>query len=98
MFRFVYFFITLNFVQHSSVAAWQGPQALDSVLNFPLYNALKAAFAIPGPVNGTNNVTALAQTFTDSKTKFKDVGLLGNFLENQDVPRWHNFSVDPQSM
>lgn len=80
------------------MAEWQGPQALDSVLNFPLYNALKAAFSIPGPVNGTNNVTALAQTFRDSKKKFKDVGLLGNFLENQDVPRWHNLSVDPQSM
>ena len=82
----------------SAVAMWQGPKALDSVLNFPLYNALTAAFAIPGPVNGTNDISVLAQTFTDSKKEFKDVGLLGNFLENHDVPRWHNISVDPQSM
>jgi alpha-amylase len=76
------------------IAMYQGPQALDSVLNFPLYAALQSAFAIPGP----QNVTQLVQVFEDSKTKFKDVGLLGNFLENQDVPRWHNTTVDPQSM
>ncbi|KAF8964120.1 glycoside hydrolase superfamily [Flammula alnicola] len=69
------------------IAMYQGPQALDSVLNFP-------SFAIPGP----QNISALTQVFEDSKTKFTDVGLLGNFLENQDLPRWHNLSVDPQSM
>nr|BAW15173.1 alpha-amylase [Pholiota microspora] len=76
------------------IAMYQGPQALDSVLNFPLYTALTSAFSIPGP----QNMSALTQTFEDSKTKFKDVGLLGNFLENQDLPRWHNLTVDPQSM
>ena len=29
---------------------------------------------------------------------FKDTGLLGNFLLNQDVSRWANMSVDPQSL
>jgi len=29
---------------------------------------------------------------------FKDAGLFGTFLENQDVPRWANLSVDPQSL
>ena len=29
---------------------------------------------------------------------FKDTGLLGNSLEIQDVPRWANLSVDPQSL
>ena len=29
---------------------------------------------------------------------FKNTGLLENFLENQDVPRWANLSVDPQSL
>ncbi|RDB21011.1 Alpha-amylase 1 [Hypsizygus marmoreus] len=77
-----------------AVAQYQGPQALDSVLNFPLYSALVEAFAIPGP----QNVTALAQVFDESKKKFTDTGLLGNFLENQDLPRWHNQSVDPQSL
>ena len=28
----------------------------------------------------------------------QDPGVLGNFLENQDLPRWHNVSVDPQSL
>lgn len=76
------------------IAMYQGPQALDSVLNFPLYSALVEAFSIPGP----QNISALTDVLTQSKTLFKDVGLLGNFLENQDLPRWHNLSVDPQSM
>jgi len=76
------------------IAMYQGPGALDSVLNFPLYSALVSAFSIPGP----QNISALADVFTQSKSKFKDVGLLGNFLENHDLPRWHNLSVDPQSM
>jgi len=29
---------------------------------------------------------------------FKDPTVLGNFLENQDVSRWHSLSVDPQSI
>ena len=29
---------------------------------------------------------------------FKDSGLLGNFLEIHDVPRWANLSVDSQSL
>jgi len=76
------------------IAMYQGPGALDSVLNFPLYSALVSAFSIPGP----QNISALTDVFTQSKTKFKDIGLLGNFLENHDLPRWHNLSVDPQSM
>ena len=28
----------------------------------------------------------------------QDITVLGNFLENQDLPRWHNQSVDPQSL
>jgi alpha-amylase len=28
----------------------------------------------------------------------QDTTLLGNFLENHDVARWHNLSVDPQSL
>ncbi|TFK67893.1 glycoside hydrolase family 13 protein [Pluteus cervinus] len=76
------------------VAQYQGPQGLDSVLNYPLYSALSAAFAIPGP----QNMTALTTVMQDSKTQFKDVTLLGNFLENQDLPRWHNQSTDPQTL
>ncbi|KAJ7756824.1 alpha-amylase [Mycena maculata] len=71
-----------------NVAEFQGPGALDSVLNYPAYYALVSAFALPGP----QNISALTDTISQSKTA------LGNFLENQDVPRWHNLSVDPQSM
>jgi alpha-amylase len=75
-------------------AAYQGPQALDSILNYPMYNALVQAFQIPGP----NNVSAIADVMQQSKDKFVDTGLLGNFLENQDLTRWANKSVDPQSL
>ncbi|THV08060.1 glycoside hydrolase family 13 protein [Dendrothele bispora CBS 962.96] len=73
-------------------AQWQGP--LDSVLNFPLYSSLLQGFTIPGPAN----ITAVTDTLTQSKKLFKDTTVLGNFLENQDVPRFASQSVDPQSM
>ncbi|KAF8136155.1 glycoside hydrolase superfamily [Boletus edulis] len=76
------------------VAAFQGPDALDSVLNYPMYGAIVNAFTIPGP----QNITALTDMIAQSKQKYEDCGLLGNFIENQDNPRWHNISVDPQSL
>jgi len=76
-----------------SVAEWQGPEAMDSVLNYPTYTALVDAFTIPGP----GNISALVDTISQSKTLFHDPTVLGNFLEDQDVPRWSNLSVDPQS-
>ncbi|KAH9951493.1 alpha-amylase [Amylocystis lapponica] len=78
----------------ANVAEFQGSDALDSVLNYPMYDSLVAAFAIPGALN----TSAVADTMAQSKTLFKDTGLLGNFLEDQDVPRWANLSVDPQSL
>lgn len=73
-------------------------------------SALVEAFTIPGP----NNITAVSTVFEQSKKSFhvrhaqfcslalthssQDTTLLGNFLENQDVQRWHNLSVDPQSL
>ncbi|KAF8626158.1 hypothetical protein AX15_005049 [Amanita polypyramis BW_CC] len=77
-----------------SAAMYQGAHALDSVLNFPMYSALTTAFTIPGP----QNMSAFVDIFQQSREDFKDIGLLGNFLENQDLPRWHNLSVDPQSL
>ncbi|EPT01849.1 hypothetical protein FOMPIDRAFT_162705 [Fomitopsis schrenkii] len=73
---------------------FQGPDALDSILNYPTYNALVSAFAIPG----AQNMSALTEKITQSQKSFKDPTLLGNFLEDQDVPRWGNLSVDPQSL
>jgi alpha-amylase len=69
-------------------------KVLDSVLNYPIYDALIQAFSIPGP----SNMSGLAQVHKLAKTAFKDTTLLGNFLENHDNPRWANLSVDPQSM
>lgn len=77
-----------------AIAQWQGPAALPSVLNYPLYAALKEAFVIPGK----RNTTALAEVLLQEQEKFVDTTVLGNFMENHDVPRWHNMSVDPQSM
>ncbi|EJF62461.1 alpha-amylase [Dichomitus squalens LYAD-421 SS1] len=73
---------------------YQGPQALDAILNYPMYNALVSAFAIPG----AQNMSALTDMVSQIKSKSKDPTLLGNFLEDQDVPRWASISVDPQSM
>ncbi|KAF7359395.1 Not1-domain-containing protein [Mycena sanguinolenta] len=77
----------------ANVADYQGSDALDSVLNYPLYYALVSAFTIPGP----QNMSALIDNLNQSRAGYTDTTVLGNFLENQDVPRWHNLSVDPQS-
>lgn len=76
------------------VAAYQGPQGLESVLNFPMYRALVDTFGIPGTLNSTG----LANTIEESKRRFTDTTLLGNFVENHDLPRWRNHSVDIQSL
>ncbi|KAG2360827.1 glycoside hydrolase family 13 protein [Suillus spraguei] len=73
---------------------YQGPNALDSILNYPMYTALLNAFTIPGP----QNASAVTDMIAQEATKFKDPTLLGNFIENQDIPRWANLSVDPQSL
>jgi hypothetical protein len=49
-----------------SAAEWQGPQAMDSILNYPTYTALVNTFAIPGP----NNVSNLVDVIQQSKQKF----------------------------
>ncbi|KAJ8508544.1 hypothetical protein ONZ45_g9193 [Pleurotus djamor] len=81
-------------IDPAPIAAWQGPDGLHSVLNYPLYAALKEAFAIPGP----GNMNPLSDFISKSPDVFHDTTVLGNFMENHDVPRWHNHSVDPQSM
>jgi len=77
-----------------AAAPYQGPTGLDSILHYPMYYALTEAFVIPGP----QNMSAVVDMVNQSKQKFQDTGLLGNFIENQDVPRWHNQSVDIQSL
>ncbi|KIY43712.1 glycoside hydrolase family 13 protein [Fistulina hepatica ATCC 64428] len=74
------------------VAPWQ--DALDSVLNYPMYNAIVQTFSMSGP----RNSSVLAEALARSKQQCNDTTLLGNFLENHELSRWHNQSVDPQSM
>lgn len=48
------------------MAEFQGPDALDSTLNYPLYYALVAAFGLPGP----QNMSALTDVLSQSKTTY----------------------------
>ncbi|TFY81305.1 hypothetical protein EWM64_g2707 [Hericium alpestre] len=74
--------------------ASQYQDAMDSILNYPMYDALVQAFSIPGP----RNVSAVTTVLQDIQQNMKDPTVMGNFLENQDVPRWHNISIDQQSL
>ena len=40
---------------------WQGSKSLDSILNYPVYNALVSAFSIPGPQNMSALVDMIGQ-------------------------------------
>lgn len=68
--------------------------SMDSILNYPMYDALVQGFSIPGP----GNMSAVTLMLQHLQKSMKDTSVLGNFLENQDLPRWHNLSVDPQSL
>lgn len=109
--RMVYFPSPSSDSPHSFAASFQGPNGMDAILQYPQYNALVNAFALPG----AQNMSQLADMVADSKAKFavcrffwlrfefllmfvQDPGVLGNFVENQDLPRWNNLSVDPQSL
>ena len=72
-------------------AQYQGP--LDSVLNFPMQNALVRAFSS----SGEKNIGIIPNVLNESEQKFRDITVLGNFLENQDMGRWASFSSDMQT-
>jgi len=74
--------------------ASQYQPVLGSVLNYPMRDALVEAFAIPG----AQNMSAVTDTLTQLQAQMHDPTVLGNFLENQDIPRWSTISADPQSM
>ncbi|ORY87713.1 glycoside hydrolase superfamily [Protomyces lactucae-debilis] len=57
--------------------------AVDGLLNFPLYYG--ALFAFNGTGGGMDNLAMLIKANSGNCT---DVSLLGNFLENHDVPRY----------
>lgn len=49
----------------SIVAGYQGPQALDSTLNYPMYGALVQAFTIPGQ----QNMSAVTDMIAEQRAK-----------------------------
>jgi hypothetical protein len=51
----------------SEAALFQGPNSLDSILNYPMYTALLDAFTIPGP----QNTSAVSDMIAQSQAKFK---------------------------
>jgi hypothetical protein len=54
----------------SAAAVYQGPNALDSILNYPMYSALLDAFTIPGQ----QNTSAVADIIAQEAKKFKVCG------------------------
>lgn len=64
----------------SSAALYQGPNALDSILNYPMYTALLNAFTIPGQ----QNTSAVADMIAQEAAKFKVCG--PHLCVN--VPQW----------
>ena len=73
---------------------FQSPDNVDGILDYPTYFALVEALTIPGP----RNISAFVDMITQSEELYNDTSILGLFLEDQDVPRWCNLSVDPQSL
>lgn len=57
---------------------------IDSITNYPLYYAMNDVFAMGGSPDKLNNVIE----FEDMV--FTDAGMLANFLDNHDVPRFVN--------
>lgn len=72
-------------------AKFQTEKWMDSILGFPYYYGLVKGFGTP-----MGNMTGFIDSFNTVLSSFPDPGLLGNFIENHDLPRWRNTTVDPQ--
>ena len=70
------------------VAGYQGPSALDSAVNYPMYWPLVPAF------NGSGSFSSLADTIRSELSTFSNPNVLTNFLDNQDQPRFASVSPD----
>ncbi len=63
---------------------------MDSVLDYPGYFALVAAFSSVG-----GNLTGLVDIATQSQKTYRQGAFMtGSFLENQDNPRFQNMTSD----
>lgn len=74
---------------------FQSLNYMDSVLNFPLYYGMSAAFF--GAGGAPLNMSHLVDVYSQIQQQFPDPGVLGNFLGNHDVPRYHDLQVDPRT-
>lgn len=72
-------------------AQYQTKKWMDSILGFPYYYGLVKGFGQP-----MGNMSGYVDTFNKVLSAFPDPGLLGNFIENHDLPRWRNTTADPQ--
>ena len=62
---------------------------LDSILNYPLFFSLTAAFQ-----SSTSDMAALVSTLSSIRSSCKDLTLLGSFVENHDNPRFPSLTRD----
>ena len=71
-----YYFRVYSGSTFSQASQYQGPQALDSILHYPMYGALTNAFTIPGP----QNMSAVVDMVSQSKKLFKDPTVCSLFI------------------
>lgn len=76
-------------------STFQTEQYMDSVLNFPTYYGVVDAFfpTSTAPLN----MSSLVDIYGQVQKAFPDVGVLGSFLGNHDLPRYNGLQVDPRT-
>ncbi|KAL7421747.1 hypothetical protein Q5752_003518 [Cryptotrichosporon argae] len=72
-------------------ASFQTDKVMDSILGYPLYYGIVDGFGTPG-----GNMSGFVEIANQVLTEFPDPSVLGNFIENHDLPRWRNATADPQ--
>lgn len=65
---------------------------MDGIMNYPVYFGMMDAFQLPGPAN----MSSLVDVLTKVNETLPDTHALGVFIENHDLPRFANTTVDPQ--
>ena len=67
---------------------------MDAIMNYPVYFGMMDAFQLPGP----QNISSLVSAMEGVNKTLPDTHSLGIFMENHDLPRFANTTVDPQSI
>jgi alpha-amylase len=62
---------------------------MDSLLNYPIYNQLLAAFQ-----STSGSISGLVNEINTMKSTCKDTTVLGSFSENHDLPRFPSYTSD----